>query len=100
SAARVSAHHVRSRNDQADRLLPRNRELLAPLFGQTAGAGASYAARLFAGGFADVPRRKSPDDPAAAGHVSRRSFTQRESGEVRIPIAERARQSSPDIRRV
>ena len=31
SAAPVPAHHVRSRNDQGDRLLPRHRELLAPL---------------------------------------------------------------------
>ena len=36
SAAPLSAHHVRSRNDARDRLLPRHRKLLAPFFGPPA----------------------------------------------------------------
>ena len=37
-AAAVPAHHVRSRDDEGDRLLPRHRELLAPLLGPAARA--------------------------------------------------------------
>ena len=37
SAKAASAHHVRSRNDEGDRILPRDRELFAALFGQAAG---------------------------------------------------------------
>ena len=48
SAAAVAAHHVRSGNDPADRLLPRHRKLFAPFFGPPAGSGPAHAARLSA----------------------------------------------------
>ena len=47
-AAAVAAHHVRSRDDPADRILPRDRELFAAFFGTAAGAGAADAAGLSA----------------------------------------------------
>ncbi len=97
-AAAVAAHHVRSGNDQADRLLPRHRKLFAAFFGTPAGPGSAHAARLSAARRADVPRRKPSDRSAAAGHVSWRPFAQREPGEVRIPSAQRARQSAADVR--
>ena len=46
SAARVAAHHVRSRNDERDRLLPRHRELFAAFLRASAGRSAAHAARL------------------------------------------------------
>ena len=45
-AAAASAHHVRSRNDEGDRLLPRHRELLPPLLGPAAGRSAAHPAGL------------------------------------------------------
>ena len=39
-----------------------------------------------------VHRRKPPDHAADPGHVSRRPLPQRESGEVRVPASQRARQ--------
>ena len=45
-AAPAPAHHVRSRNDEGDRLLPRDRELLAAFLRPAAGRSAADAARL------------------------------------------------------
>ena len=100
SAARSSADAVRYGDDQGSRLLPRHRELLAPLYRPHAGPAAADAARLPAAGFVDVHRREPSDDAAASRHVSRRSLAKRKSGRVRIPSALRAGQSSADVRRV
>ena len=64
-AAPVAAHHVRSRNDPQDRLLPRHRKLFAAFFRTPARASPAHAARLSAARRADVHRRKPPDRPAA-----------------------------------
>jgi excinuclease ABC subunit B len=50
-----SAHHVRPRNDEGDRLLPRHRELLPPLFRPAAGRSAAHPARLSAERCSHVP---------------------------------------------
>src|SRR5437764_8048288 len=89
SAAPVSAHHVRSRNDQGDRLLPWHRELLAAFLRPFAGRGAAYPARLSAARFDDVPRREPPDGPAAPRHVPWRSIAEGSAGRSRLPPAER-----------
>ncbi len=80
SAAPVPAHHVRSGNDEGDRLLPRHRELLAPFLRPPAGRSAAHAARLPAARFPHVPRREPPDRPAAPRHVSRRPLAQGGAG--------------------
>ena len=46
SAAPAPAHHVRSRNDERDRLLPRDRKLLTPFLRTPARRSAAHAARL------------------------------------------------------
>ena len=99
-AARASAHAVRSRDDQGDGLLPRHRELLAPLHRTPAGRAAADAAGLCAARFPAVHRRVAPDGSAAARHVARRPLAQAEPDRVRIPAAERARQSAADVRGV
>ena len=76
SAAAASAHHVRSRNDEGDRILPRHRELFAALFGTAAGRSAAHSARLSAARFHHVHRREPSDHPATARDVSRRPFAQ------------------------
>ena len=76
SAAPAPADHVRSRDDQGDRLLPRHRELLpAPHAAQRRPAAAD-AARLPAVGRAGGGRREPPDRAADSRHVSRRSLAQ------------------------
>ena len=97
-AAPVAAHHVRSGDDQGDRLLPRHRELFAAFLGPAAGRSAADAARLSAARRLDVPRRKPSDRSAAARHVSRRPLAQGGAGGARLPAAERARQPSADVR--
>ena len=100
SAAALPAHHVRPGDDERDRLLPRDRELLAPFFGAAAGRSAADAAGLPAARCGDVPRRKPPDDSATARDVPRRPVAQRDAGIARIPAAERAGQPSSDVRGV
>ena len=96
----LPAHHVRSGDDEGDRLLPRHRELLAPFFRPPAGRSAAHPARLSAARFADVHRRKPPDRSAAARHVSRRPLAQGGAGGARIPPAQRARQPAAHVRGV
>ena len=55
--------------------------------GRLAGRTSSDAARLLPARFPDVHRRIAPDGAAAARHVSRRSFAQRDPGRIRIPHA-------------
>ncbi len=98
SAAHLAADDVRSRNDQAGRLLPRHRKLLAPLFRTAAGAGSADAARLSCRRtslmFIDESHQTIPQLRAM---YPRRPLAQRESGEVRLPAAERAGQSPADV---
>ena len=60
-AAPASADDVRPRDDPGDRLLPRDRELLAPPDRAHAGRAAADAARLSARGCAGDRRREPPD---------------------------------------
>ncbi len=99
-AAALPAHHVRSRNDPPDRLLPRHRELLAPFFRTPSRRSAADAARLSSARSHDLHRRKPPDHAATAGHVPRRSLAQDRAGQLRLPPAQRARQPAADVRRI
>ena len=90
-AARASAHALRPRDDQGDGLLPRHRELLAPLHRPPAGRAAADAAGLRAARLSAVHRRVAPDGSAAARHVAWRPLAQAEADRVRIPPAQRAR---------
>src|ERR1700761_4987974 len=84
SPALVPAHYVRFRDDQAERLLPWHRELLAAFLRTTAGRSASDAARLSAERRAAVHRREPPDDAAIAGHVSWRPVAEGCFGGIRF----------------
>ncbi len=99
-AARASAHALRPGDDQGDGLLPRHRELLAPLHRTPAGRAAADAARLRAARLPAVHRRVAPDRSAAARHVARRPLAQAEPDRVRLPPAQRAGQPSADLRGV
>ncbi len=99
-AARTSAHALRSRDDQGDGLLPRHRELLAALHRPPAGRAAADAAGLRAARLPAVHRRIAPDGSASTRHVARRPLAQTEPDRVRLPPAQRARQSPADLRGV
>ena len=90
--AAAPADDVRPRDDQGDRLLPRDRELLAASLGPPAGRAAADAARLPAGRRADHRRREPSVGAAGPRHVSRRPVTQGSAGRVRLPAAVGARQ--------
>ena len=100
SAPAAPAHDVRSRDDQGDRLLPRDRELRAPSHRPRAGAAAADAARLPAGRRADDRRREPPDGAADPRHVSRRPLAQGGAGRLRVPPALGARQPAAQLRGV
>ena len=72
SAARPSAHPLRSRDDQVHGLLPRHRELLAPFLRPPARRAAAHAARLFPARLSALRRREPRDRSAGARHVARR----------------------------
>ena len=57
----LATRQVRSRDDQADRLLPRHRELFAPQLPGGCRVKPAHAAGLSAARCADVSRRKPPD---------------------------------------
>ena len=91
------AHALRPGDDQGDGLLPRHRELLAPLYRPSARRAAAHAARLRCARLSGVHRRVAPDGAATAWHVARRPLAQADADRVRIPPAERAGQSSADL---
>ena len=98
--AAAPAHHVRRRDDQGDRLLPRHRELLATPHGAAAGRTAADTARLPARRRGDVHRREPPDDPADSRHVHRRSIAQGGARRIRLPSAVGTRQPAAELRGV
>ena len=79
-AAPAPAHDVRPRDDARDRLLPRDRELLAPPDRPRAGRAAADAARLLAGRRPGVRRREPPDRAADPRDVPRRPVAQGDAG--------------------
>ena len=93
-AAGAPAHHVRPGDDQVHGLLPRHRELLAPLHRPAAGRAAAHAAGLLSARLPDVHRRIAPDGAAVARHVSRRPLAQGNAGGIRLPPALGAGQPS------
>ena len=70
-------------------------KLLAPLFRTSPRRSAAHAARLSAVRFHRLHRRKSSDDSAASGHVSRRPLPQGNPRGARLPSAERAFDNRP-----
>src|SRR5580698_6792407 len=94
SSAPVPTHHVRSRNDPADWLLPRDRKLFAAFLRTAAGRGAADVARLPPQRSFAVPGRKPPDHPAIARDVSWRPFAQTGAGQLWFSPAQRDGQSS------
>ena len=99
-AAPSSADDVRPRDDQGDRLLPRDRELRAPPDRAHARRAAADAARLPARGRAGDRRREPPDRAAGPRHVCRRPLAQGSPGRVRLPAAVGARQPAAELRGV
>ena len=97
-AAPVAAHHVRSGNDQADRLLPRHRELFAPFFRPLPGEAPPTLLDYLphdALMFLDESHQTIPQlQGMYHGDRSRKEVLV----EVRIPPAQRARQSSAHVR--
>ena len=96
----ASAHDVRPRDDQGDRVLPRHRELLAAPDRARAGRAAADAARLPARRRADHRRREPPVGAAGPRDVSRRSVAQGSAGRLRLPAAVGARQPAAELRGV
>src|ERR1700693_1043480 len=92
SPAPLPAHHVRSGNDPADRILPRNRELFTAFFRPASGRSAAHTARLSAARPFDLYRRKPSNHSATPGDVPWRPVAQRDFGELRVPSSERARE--------
>ncbi len=97
SPAPLPAHHVRSRNDPPDRLLPRHRKLLAPFLRTPARRSPAHPARLSAQRSSALHRRKPSDHPAIAGHVSWRPLAQTGAGELWLPPAQRDGQPSAHL---
>ena len=99
-AAPAHAHHVRPRDDAADRVLLGHRELLAAHRRPRAGRGAALPARL-------LPRRLPRRDRRVARHgaadrrdVRGRRLAQAHPRRARVPAAERARQPPAALGRV
>ena len=99
-AAPRAAHHLRPRDDGADGLLQRHRELLAPPLGPQGGRAAAHAHRLLPEGLPPHPRRVAPDGAADRRDVPRRPRAQGDARRVRLPPAERARQPAAQVRGV
>ena len=100
SAPAAPADDVRSRDDQGDRLLPRDRELRAAPDRPAARGAAADAARLPAGRCADDRGREPPDDPPDPRDVPRRPIAQGSAGRLWVPAAVGARQPAVELRGV
>ncbi len=86
-AAARAANALRPRDDGADGVLQRHRELLAPPLGPKGGRSAADAARLFPERLPLHRRRVAPDRPAALGDVPRRPRAQGDARRVRLSPA-------------
>ncbi len=100
SPAAAPADDVRPRDDPGDRLLPRDRELLAPPDRPRARGTSADAARLSPRGLDHLRGRKSPDRAAGPRDARRRPLAEGSARVVRLPPAVGARQPAPQLRGV
>ena len=99
-AAAPHAHHVRPRDDGADRILLRHRELLASHRRPGAGGGAALPARLLRRRLPRRDRRVARHRAADRVDVRGRLVAQAHARRARLPPAERARQPTAQVGRV
>ena len=92
STTHRAADTLRSRDDERDRLLQRNRKLFTSFVGTRGRPAAADADRLFAAQRVDVHRRKPRHRAAGRRHVPRGSCAQGEPRQLRIPVAVRVGQ--------
>ena len=95
-----AAHPVRPGDDDRDRPLQGDRELLALPLGPPPRRAAADPVRLPSVRRAPVHRREPRHRAAARGHVPRRPLAQGNAGRVRIPSPVGARQPAVALRRV
>ncbi len=95
-AARA-ADEVRPRDDRADGLLLRHRELLAASRRAAPGPASVRAARLLPAGLPARHRRVPPDRAADSRNVPRRPLSQDDARRLRVPASVGARQPAAHV---